>query len=277
MQLALDAALSELEQAEKVLEDADRVAAAAAAQLEEAVETHRRAALAEEGARRLREGPAAETDALTRLNAATEVLARYQVPARETAELRQAAMARVAAAEGNVTACEDARDRAVRAVEQLRDPRLQFTLERAEDELTGPLNGLAAMLQQKLAESRSGGPVRTLRPHRSLSTARCTRPMRRPSPVLSTHLGSLSSLIRGRAPDGCCGGASKSPGMASLRRPGAKAVLASRPGFKLTHLRAAAHSAPAASSATAGPLFRALPGGPQATQQAGACATVGAL
>ena len=126
----------------------------AAAQLEEAVETHRRAALAEEGARRLREGPAAETDALTRLNAATEVLARYQVPARETAELRQAAMARVAAAEGNVTACEDARDRAVRAVEQLRDPRLQFTLERAEDELAGPLNGLAAMLQQKLAESR---------------------------------------------------------------------------------------------------------------------------
>ncbi len=48
-------------------------------------------------------------------------------------------------------------------------------------------------------------------------------------------------------------------------------------GSKLTHLRAAAHSAPAASSATAGPLFRALPGGPQATQQAGACATVGAL
>ena len=92
-QAALDAALTELGQAEAALEDADRVAVTAAAQLEEAVETHRRAALAEEGARRLREGPAAETDALARLNAATEVLARYQVPARETAELRQAAMA----------------------------------------------------------------------------------------------------------------------------------------------------------------------------------------
>ena len=67
-------------------------------------QTHRRAVLAEEGARRGKKGPAAETDARARLNAATEVLARYQVPARETAELRQAAVARVAAAEGHATA-----------------------------------------------------------------------------------------------------------------------------------------------------------------------------
>ena len=100
---------------------------AAAGQLAEATETHRRAALAEEGARRNKEGPAAETETLARLNAATDVLARYRIPAEETAAAKQAAVARVAAAEGNVAACEDARDRAVRVVEQLQDPRLQFS------------------------------------------------------------------------------------------------------------------------------------------------------
>ncbi len=148
-QVALDAALVQLEDAEKVLDEAGRVADAAAGQLGEAEQTHRRAVLTEEGARRGKAGPAAETDALARLNAATEVLARYQVPAQETAAARQTAMARVAAAEGHATACEDARDRAVLAMEQLQDPGCPVVFEPVEDELTGALKAKAAEIQQR--------------------------------------------------------------------------------------------------------------------------------
>ena len=153
-QVALDAALVQLEDAETVLTEAGRVADAAAGQLAEAEQTHRRAVLAEEGARRGKAGPAAETDALTRLNAAAQVVERYRIPAQETAAARQAAMARVAAAEGHATACEDARDRCVRAVEQLQDPRVPVTFEEPEDELTGPLKAKAAEVQQRLLQSQ---------------------------------------------------------------------------------------------------------------------------
>jgi hypothetical protein len=153
-QVALDAALGELDAAEVALTEAGRVADAAAGQLDEAEQTHRRAVLAEEGARRGKAGPAAETDALARLNAAVEVLARYRIPAEETAAARQAAVARVAAAEGNATALEDARDRAVLAVQQLRDPSVQVTFEQPDDGLTGPLKQMAAEAQQRLLESQ---------------------------------------------------------------------------------------------------------------------------
>ena len=153
-QVALDAALVQLEDAETVLTEAGRVADAAAGQLDEAEQTHRRAVLAEEGARRGRKGPAAETDALTRLNAATDVLARYRIPAEETAAARQTAMARVAAAEGHATACEDTRDRCARAVEQLQDPDVPVTFEQPEDELTGPWKQMAAEAQQRLLQSQ---------------------------------------------------------------------------------------------------------------------------
>ena len=153
-QVALDAALVQLEDAETALEEASRVADAAAGQLGEAETDHRRAVLRLEGARRNKEGVAAENEAGFRLNAATDTLARYRIPAEETAAARQAAVARVAAAEGNATACEDARDRAARAVEQLQDPSVPVTFEEPEDELTGPLRQMAAEAQQRLLQSQ---------------------------------------------------------------------------------------------------------------------------
>ena len=153
-QAAVDAALTELGHAEKALEEADRVAATAAAELAEAETDHRHAVLRLEGARRNKEGVAAENEAGFRLNAATDTLARYRIPAEETAAARQTAMARVAAAEGHATACEDARDRAARAVEQLHDPRVPVTFEQPEDELSGPLKQMAAEAQQRLLQSQ---------------------------------------------------------------------------------------------------------------------------
>ena len=157
-QVALDAALVQLGDAEKVLEEAGRVADAAAGQLGEAETDHRRAVLRLEGARRNSEGVAAENEAGFRLNAAADTAARYRIPAQETAAAKQTAMARVAAAEGHATACEDARDRCALAAAQLNDPRVPVTFEEPEDELTGPLKQLAAEAQQRLlqAQRRTG-------------------------------------------------------------------------------------------------------------------------
>ena len=67
-------------------------------------------------------------------------------------------MARVAACDGNVAALEDARDRAVLAVEQLQDQGLRFKVEPVEDELAGPLKQMADMLQQKLLAGQRREP-----------------------------------------------------------------------------------------------------------------------
>jgi hypothetical protein len=151
---ALSVALGDLEQANTVLEDAGRAEAGAAAQLAEADGNHRQAIQAEEAARRLRKGPAAETDALARLNAATDVLARYRAPAEAAANVRQAAAGRVAAAEGNVAACQDAYDRAALTVEQLLDPRLRFALAPVDDGYAAVVGQLAARAEKALTGPR---------------------------------------------------------------------------------------------------------------------------
>ncbi len=124
----LESALGELKHAEGALRKAEQAEADAAGPLHEAYENHRQAIRAEEAARRLRQGPAAETEALARLTAATDVLARYQAPAREATGRREAAETVVASAEAAVAAGEDARDRAVLAVEQLSDPGVRLVI-----------------------------------------------------------------------------------------------------------------------------------------------------
>ena len=73
-------------------------------------------------------------------------------------------MARIAAAEGNVAACEDVRDGAVRKLAQLRDPQVQVVFAPAEDNLAEPLRQMASWHEQKLLAGRRGdaeaeGPV----------------------------------------------------------------------------------------------------------------------
>ncbi len=76
-------------------------------------ELHRKAAQDEEAARRFAKGPAAEVEALGRLNAATAVLARYQAPLHEATAGRETARALADDAIMNVQAAEEARDAAV--------------------------------------------------------------------------------------------------------------------------------------------------------------------
>jgi hypothetical protein len=82
-QAALEDAHERQRQADGVLREAQEAEAAAAAPMREAYENHRKAAQAEEAARRLGKGPTAEMEALGRLNAAAAVLARYQAPCRK--------------------------------------------------------------------------------------------------------------------------------------------------------------------------------------------------
>ncbi len=112
-QAALEDAHERQRQADGVLREAEKAEAAAAAPMREAYELHRKAAQDEEAARRFAKGPAAEIEALGRLNAATEVLARYQAPLQEATAAKETARALADDAVMGVQAAEEARDAAV--------------------------------------------------------------------------------------------------------------------------------------------------------------------
>ena len=81
--------------------------------MREAYDLHRKAEQDEEAARRLGKGPAAEMEALGRLNAAAAVLARYQAPLQEATAAKETAQALADDAVMGVQAAEEARDAAV--------------------------------------------------------------------------------------------------------------------------------------------------------------------
>ena len=112
-QAALEDAHERQRQADAAMREAEKAEAAAAAPMREAYELHRKAAQDEEAARRFAKGPAAEIEALGRLNAATEVLARYQAPLQEATAAKETARALADDAVTGVQAAEEARDAAV--------------------------------------------------------------------------------------------------------------------------------------------------------------------
>ena len=80
----------------------------AAAELADAAQLHRTAQRDEEAARRLRKGPRAEVDAKLRLDAAQEVLGRYQAAHGSLAAAREHARRQLAAAGAAAASCESA-------------------------------------------------------------------------------------------------------------------------------------------------------------------------
>ena len=112
-QTALEDAHERQRQADAAVREAGKAEAAASAPMREAYELHRKAEQDEEAARRFAKGPAAEIEALGRLNAAAAVLARYQAPLHEATAARETAQALADDAVMNVHAAEEARDAAV--------------------------------------------------------------------------------------------------------------------------------------------------------------------
>ncbi len=88
-QAALEDAQQRQRQADGTLREAQKAGEAAAAPMREAYENHRKAAQAEEAARRFAKGPAAGMETLGRLNAAAAVPARYQAPCRKPPQPRK--------------------------------------------------------------------------------------------------------------------------------------------------------------------------------------------
>ena len=251
---ALEDAHERQRQAGSALREAQKAEEAAAAPMREAYDLHRKAEQDEEAARRFAKGPAAEIEALGRLNAAAAVLARYQAPLHEATAAKETAQALADDAVMGVQAAEEARDAAVWGCEHPgyvplsgdtvnipAQPLTRFSLGLDLDD--GPLSDVDRMMaalpdwsMAVIAGLARDAENKARIAERKAITAEEARKPRVPGLRSSRRArgrSRVASIRGGRAPDrNVCGGASSHPECppCAVREP--RRVPAPRPAFK---------------------------------------------